>query len=221
MSKKSILTFRDDTFGDVRGFMKDGEPWFLAGNVCRALGIKNTARAVADVERRYNVAGVKAIRSTYTLLDTPGGKQRVLIIPEPFLYELVFNSRKQKAVKFRTWITMEVIPQLRKQGYYRAEGKIARLAETDAIKQFVDYAESQGSTKPDMYYMHFTRMTNQLLNINAGQRDALPTEKLKDLAILESVIERQIQKTLAEGGDYKNCFQAIKGRVKAFREILG
>lgn len=135
MKDTELITFENQNIGQIRGFIKDGEPWFLAGQVCRCLGIKNTAQAVDSIIDRYKIAEIKGISSTYTLLETDGGKQKVLIIPEPFLYELIFQSRKQKAVQFRAWVTSEVLPQLRKTGQYRMAGKLIRRALTDEIKE--------------------------------------------------------------------------------------
>ena len=51
-----------------------GEPWFLAGDVCRVLGIKNSSKAVSDIETKFKTAGLKGIYSSYTLLETAGAK---------------------------------------------------------------------------------------------------------------------------------------------------
>ena len=88
-----------------------GEPWFLAGDVCRALGIKNARDAVNEIGKKLKTAGakgvgiadtliqtagLKGIYSSYTLLETAGGKQQSVIITEQVLYELIFDSRKHK-----------------------------------------------------------------------------------------------------------------------------
>lgn len=135
MTDKDLITFTNKDVGELRGFIKDGEPWFLAGNVCRALGIKDTSRAVQQTKERLKIAGVKGTISSSTLLETNGGKQTVLIINEQCLYELIFQSRKQKAIKFRAWVTGEVLPSIRKTGQYRMEGKLIRRSLTDNIKK--------------------------------------------------------------------------------------
>ena len=70
MTDKDLITFTNKDVGELRGFIKDGEPWFLAGNVCRALGIKDTSRAVQQTKERLKIAGVKGTISSSTLLET-------------------------------------------------------------------------------------------------------------------------------------------------------
>lgn len=59
----------------------------------------------------------KGVTSSYTL-ETAGGKQNVTIVSEGGLYRLVFKSRKPEAEAFVTWVTEEVLPQIRKTGSY-------------------------------------------------------------------------------------------------------
>lgn len=106
---------------------------------------KNSSDAVNEIVKKLKTAGVKGVGTSDTLLETAGGKQQVTIINEQILYELIFNSRKQKAVLFRAWVTGEVLPSIRKHGFYRNKGKIIRRVETDAIKEFIEYAKSNGS----------------------------------------------------------------------------
>lgn len=92
----------------------DGEIWFLANDVCRALDIKNTGDAVSRLEDDEKQLSV---------IPIAGQNRRVSMISESGLYALVFRSNKPSALKFRKWVTKEVIPSIRKKGYY---GKIDR-----------------------------------------------------------------------------------------------
>ena len=102
-----VQLFSHPDLGELKATIKNGEPWFLAGDVCRALGIKDSAKAVRDIEAKYKNAGLEVTTSSRTLVQTAGGKQQAVIITEQVLYELIFNSRKQKAVLFRAWVTGE------------------------------------------------------------------------------------------------------------------
>ena len=51
-------------------------------------------------------------------MDTPGGKQPIAIINESGLYSLIFGSKLEGAVRFKRWVTSEVLPTLRKTGSY-------------------------------------------------------------------------------------------------------
>ena len=87
----------------------EGEPWFVAADVCRALGIDRTQTRRLDEDEK----GVYSAQ-------TPGGQQDMSIVNEPGLYALVLSSRKPEAKAFKRWITHEVIPNIRKTGGYIA-----------------------------------------------------------------------------------------------------
>lgn len=72
------------------------EPWFVAADVCRALGIGNPRMATARLDDDE-----KGVIST----DTPGGQQKMNVVNEPGLYALVLSSRKPEARAFKRWIT--------------------------------------------------------------------------------------------------------------------
>lgn len=84
-------------------------PWFVAKDVCAALGIANYRDALASLEE--DEKGV-------ALTDTLGGAQEMLTVNESGLYALIFRSRKEQARIFRKWVTSEVLPQIRKTGRY-------------------------------------------------------------------------------------------------------
>lgn len=105
-----LQVFNSSEFGNVRVVQVDGEPWFVAADVCRALKISNSRDAVARLDDDE-----KGIGST----DTLGGKQGMQIINEPGLYTLVLGSRKPEAKTFKRWVTHEVLPAIRKTGSYK------------------------------------------------------------------------------------------------------
>ena len=89
------------------------EPWFAAKDVCELLGLDNSRQAVSRLDD--DEKGV--INS-----DTLGGKQELTFVNESGMYALIFQSRKPQARAFRKWVTGEVLPSLRKYGYYVAPG---------------------------------------------------------------------------------------------------
>ena len=93
----------------VRVQMVSGEPWFVAKDVCQVLGIEKYRDAVArlDEDERESV-----------LVDTLGGTQKMSAVSESGLYSLIFQSRKAEARNFRKWVTSEVLPSIRRKGYY-------------------------------------------------------------------------------------------------------
>lgn len=112
MEKHNAMTvFNNGEFGEVRTVLRDGEPWFVAADVCRALGIENSRDAVSRLDE--DEKGV-------AIADTLGGKQEMQVVSEPGMYSLIFASRKPEAKAFKRWVTHEVLPQIRKKGFYSA-----------------------------------------------------------------------------------------------------
>lgn len=113
-----ITAFQHQEFGEIRTVMRDGTPWFVAADVCRALDIINNRDAMGRLdEDEKDVASA----------DTPGGMQSMTIVNEPGLYNLVMSSRKPEAKAFKRWITHEVIPSIRKHGFYGTDAAIERM----------------------------------------------------------------------------------------------
>lgn len=106
----NIQVFSNDQFGQVRTVFKDGEPWFVAADVCRALSIANPSDALRRLDDDE-----KALVSIEGLSR---GNDSGNIVNEPGLYSLVLGSRKPEAKAFKRWITHEVIPTIRKTGGY-------------------------------------------------------------------------------------------------------
>ena len=104
-----VQVFRHEQFGEMRVMQCDGEPWFVAADVCKALEIDRTQTRRLDDDEK----GVCSIH-------TPGGMQEITTVSEPGLYSLVLGSRKPEAKAFKRWITHEVIPAIRKTGGYIA-----------------------------------------------------------------------------------------------------
>lgn len=108
-----LQIFNNPEFGEIRTIDQNGEPWFVGKDVAQALGYgegKSLANAVANHVDEQD-KGV-------TELMTPGGKQKMVIINESGLYSLCFSSKLEGAVKFKRWVTSEVLPQIRKTGSY-------------------------------------------------------------------------------------------------------
>jgi prophage antirepressor-like protein len=104
--------------------VKDGEPWFIAADVCRALGLDRSAvRRLDDDE--------KGVRT----MHTPGGPQSVGVINESGLYSLIFSSRKESAKRFKKWVTSDVLPSLRKHGgYINGQEALRPEAQAEVVK---------------------------------------------------------------------------------------
>lgn len=92
----------------------NGQIWFVATDVCKALEINNAPDALSrlDDDERLTIANT----------DSQNGKgaQNYNIINESGLYSLILRSRKAEAKRFKKWVTAEVLPSIRKTGSYHA-----------------------------------------------------------------------------------------------------
>lgn len=90
--------------------MIDSEPWFVGKDVAIALGYTNPQKAVRD--------HVQEDDRGMNEMDTPSGRQTLVIINESGLYALIFGSKLESAKRFKHWVTSEVLPTLRRTGAY-------------------------------------------------------------------------------------------------------
>lgn len=112
-----LKVFRSRKFGALRVTDRDGDLWFVAKDVCDALGLgrQQDSTRYLDTDERGECP-----------VDTPSGCQQMVIVSEAGLYSLVMRSRKPEAKEFRRWVTHEVIPSIRRTGGYM----VARKEET-------------------------------------------------------------------------------------------
>lgn len=108
MSELKIFNFEEN---EVRTQVIDGEPWFVGKDVTGVLGYSNSRDAIS----RHVFDDDKGV----AFHDTPGGNQSLVIVNESGLYALVFGSKLDSAVKFKKWVTKEVLPAIRKTGSYQ------------------------------------------------------------------------------------------------------
>lgn len=105
-----LQVFQNNQFGDIRAIVQNGEPWFVAADVCRALDVQNHKDAVRRLDEDE--------KSGVVLTDPHGRPQTTNCVNEAGLYTLVLGSRKPEAKAFKRWVTHEVLPSIRKTGGY-------------------------------------------------------------------------------------------------------
>ncbi|MFO3884868.1 Bro-N domain-containing protein [Citrobacter portucalensis] len=121
VSQKDILAITESDISVIRFEGKkvrivncDGNPWFIAKDVCEALELSNHSMAIAALDDDE-----KGVSLTYT----PGGNQNMRTVSESGFYKLIARSRKATtagtfAHRFTNWVFREVIPSIRKTGSY-------------------------------------------------------------------------------------------------------
>lgn len=129
-----LQIFNNPDFGDVR-IMGDYEnPEFCLPDVCKSLALPQVAKVVQRLD--------KEVLSRHPL-ETAGGIQQVYFVNEAGLYDVILDSRKPEAKRFRKWITSEVLPSIRKTGKYSVIPDDPRAALTPTyLRQIADRMET-------------------------------------------------------------------------------
>ncbi len=197
MKNIQIMSFENPLLGEVRGFIDEhGEPWFLAGQVCRCLKLDNSSKVLSRIKEKHGKFGDKTegVSIRYPLLETTGGKQKVAVVNEAILYEMIFYSNTEKAFRFQQWVLKEVIPSLRKHGEYRMQGKLIRRSLTDTLKDTGENERMHGHS-----YSTYSVLINKSLGLpNKVNRDELEPEMLEKIARREDTVRSLV----AEGKQY-------------------
>lgn len=179
------VVFSYATRYEIRVFVVEGAPWFVANDVCAALGLAHPAsklRRLGDDEK-----GVCTMATT-------GGPQEMAIVSESGLYSLVLASGKPEAKRFRMWVASEVLPTLRRTGSYVHQlgqsqpillGEIAQWVVgeyTRSLGRYLSYSNQQISPR---LHTHL-RARFGVCNV----RD-IPADRLGDLLALLEDFHRQ------------------------------
>lgn len=122
----NIQIFNNEELGTIRIKGTPDTPLFCLGDVCKMLGLRQ-----GNVRERLE----KGVVSTEPLL-TSGGIQMVNFVTEDGLYDVILDSRKPEAKRFRKWVTSEVLPTIRKHGAYMTKDTLERaITEPDFLIQ--------------------------------------------------------------------------------------
>ena len=117
---------------------EQGNPWFIASEICGALEHSDTSKAVSRLD-----ADEKLLRTMFV----SGQNREVLTINESGLYSLILTSRKPEAKSFKKWVTSEVLPSIRKTGSYSVNTTPARIP-LDEITRSLEVANNMLNVCP-------------------------------------------------------------------------
>ncbi|HGF8068977.1 TPA: phage antirepressor KilAC domain-containing protein [Enterococcus faecium] len=109
MNQPQIFNFEHN---EVRTFLENDIPYFVANDVAKTLGYKNPS----DATNKHCKKAVKTWGS-----DSLGRRQSFKVIPESDVYRLIIKSNLPSAEKFESWVMEEVLPQIRKHGMYATD----------------------------------------------------------------------------------------------------
>lgn len=164
---------------DVRIVVRpDQTVWFVAADVCAALGLGNPTMAVQrlDEEERMTLNSIEGHAGLR------GGAQSHNLISESGMYNMVLTSRKPEAKPFKDWVTKEVLPAIRRQGFYFAGSPMTkdRLSMVKLARQLtLDVAKSRD---------HFSRLMlrSLLMEVSTALGQTLPHDPELEALMRES-----------------------------------
>lgn len=229
--------FNSEEFGKVRTVTIDNEPWFVGKDVCEAFGDTNYRRSISNIDDSDK--GVSQ-------MDTPGGKQNMIIINESGLYALLFqmqpqkakgvsqndaliNDRVEKLHRFKHWVTSEVIPTIRKHGMYATDNVIDKILNNpdfgiELLTKLKEEREARvEAEKKNAILMHVNKTyTMTEIAKELGLKSAIELNKI----LAEKKIQYKVNGTWVMYSQYSNLgYEEIKqevldsGRVVYHRRI--
>ena len=179
MSNQSQLSTFNFESKSIRTLAINNEPWFVAKDVCDAIGIDNNRKALLALDEDE-----KGVTLSYTL----GGQQEMNIISESGMYTLILRCRdavKKGSIphRFRKWVTAEVLPTIRKTGKYESKTSVNdRTGLRNAVNMLV--------SKKGLIYSEAYHLVHQRFNV----------ESIEDLTLeqLPQAVE-YVHKIILEG----------------------
>lgn len=185
----NVQIFNHPEFGGVRVIGDFENPQFCLSDVCKILELPQVAKVV----QRLN----KEVLSRHPL-ETAGGVQDMYFVNEDGLYDVILDSRKPEAKRFRKWITGEVLPSIRKTGSYALPGKPSVEAGLQRVGLLVRVAEHKAVPQSEqlrLLNMAVRELTGTELNLGESARESQGMELgIMELPEVFGVIKRKKSK---------------------------
>nr|DAG26075.1 MAG TPA: hypothetical protein [Caudoviricetes sp.] len=192
-----------------------------------AVGTNNKHHSITAVIQKYltDFEDFGKVRFEMEPLAS-GQKEKVYILNQQqatLLMTYLRNSeitRKFKKELVRQFYLMQQFIFERQSKHWletREQGKLTRKAETDVLKQLVEYAEEQGSLHSDKMYVAYTKLANKICGISG--RDNATAQQLSSLTVAENIILHCIQAGIDENKHYKGIYKDCKKRLEMFKDI--
>lgn len=99
----------------------------------------------------------------------------------------------------------------------RTVGKLSRKAETDVLKQLVEYAKQQGSEHADMLYMTYSKLANKTVGV--ADRDTATAKQLMNLSVTENIILKVVEEGISQQLYYKEIYKNCKDRLAIVNQL--
>lgn len=216
-----IKIFENTEFGKVRVLEINGEPWMVATDICSCLAISNASQAVSRLDDDE--------KSTIILNDSSSNNRNTIVINESGMYSLVLSSRKPEAKAFKKWVTSEVLPSIRKTGFYSMNGIAQKMVANpqfmieiiDELRKQVERAEKAEGTVAILTHVNKTYTVTEIAK-ELNMKSAIELNK----KLAELHIQYKVNGTWVFYSKYSNLgYEEIKqevldsGRVVYHRKI--
>ena len=168
------------------------------------------------------------VRFQITPMQTKGGIQEFKLYQlneqqATFLITLLRNT--EKVIDFKIRLVQEFFKmrqalmqrQTKSWVESRHQSKLTRQCETDVLKDLVGYAELQGSTHADKYYIVYSKLANKIAHIS--NRDVATMLELNNLNLIESIILKVVRQEMNKGAHYKEIYRTCSDRLNQFIKI--
>lgn len=177
-TQSQLSTFNFES-NSIRTLAINNEPWFVAKDVCDAIGLTNS---------RMSLIALDEDEKGVSLIYTPSGQQEMNIVSESGMYTLILRCRdavKKGSIphRFRKWVTAEVLPTIRKTGKYESKTSVNdRTGLRNAVNMLV--------SKKGLIYSEAYHLIHQRFNV----------ESIEDLTLeqLPQAVE-YVHKIILEG----------------------
>lgn len=215
--------------------LRKEEPVVTSLTISAGVGI--THKAVVQLIRQYETELSDFGTLAFEMRKSGGRPQTVYLLNEQQVYLLVLlmrniggvaNFKKKVISEFfrmkKALIDIEIRQNSESWQLARQQGKLARHAETDAIKEFVEYCEAAGSKNAHRYYASLTNVPYKALFLLEQKftniRDLLTGQQLGVLSAADQIIEHALRDGVAAKMEYHAIFQMAKERVEIFASVL-
>lgn len=234
----NILNFINDKFGKVRVFMNGKTPWFVAVDICRVLGIKNSRDALTrlDDDEKMLITLTDVNNHKTLNFDLPDvqnihyhGARCWSVINEFGFYTLVLSSRKKSVKKFKRWIIHDVIPSIRNYGAYldlqHPEVRKMTYEVHNAFQTAISVFDRL-CMEPSRFYdssRGLTKEIQKMVDIEVGGKDRASAEQLIKLVILESAFTNKLLEyiySFKKGESQKKYTDILNSCMTAARNAL-
>lgn len=192
MQQLDIREFNNIEFKQLRTIVTENEFYFAAADIATALGYSDTNKMIRRMDKEY-LKNIDELRPPKMgTLENTGLEgfedttihniKNMYFLTEPGLYQAIFGSKKEQAIRFQKWVFEEVIPSIRKHGAYvnNQENKTAEQIAIDITKAYTSIIEEK---------------TNKLIDAE------------KSLELLNKTVEEQKQILLKQQEQYNTLKQ--------------